>query len=163
MRRAERAIAGVQELESPDAALDTMRGPWRDRVRAVKLKSVLEGLYATQASVPIGFTAGMCATAIGMMVLPQAIGLAIVPGPRSAFLSFIAPVFTWVFVIILYQIPRRIRTRARHAIESSVCPDCGYDLANLCLPDTQNPLGPSACPECGVGWPLVPPAPIALA
>jgi hypothetical protein len=42
-----------------------------------------------------------------------------------------------------------------------ICPDCAYPLNSLppaidAIPERGLELGPRACPECGVKWPLVP-------
>ncbi len=47
------------------------------------------------------------------------------------------------------------------AIDMTTCPDCGYGLTGVpsAIPTERIGLdvGPSACPECGCAWPLVPP------
>jgi len=80
--------------------------------------------------------------------------------------AFARTYFLWIFVVLVWvalfgvQWPvRRVRRMVRATLERRQCPDCGYDLQALTeLPDpVSQALGPRACPECGVRWPLVPP------
>lgn len=65
--------------------------------------------------------------------------------------------------LLAFGIPRDMRRRCRdrlvYAITDCACPDCGYALMGLMnsgKPGFVGP-GPSACPECGSAWPMVPP------
>lgn len=156
--RAERMFAPVRDHKAEAAAPGDLRRDWSLRIRATKLQSILEGLFATQAAIPIGFTSAMCAVAFASMIVPHLLRLPGFPVPHLALLPFISPVMIWALILMSLQIPRRVRKRARNAIDHQACPDCGYDLRNLSGPDTPHPVGPAACPECGVRWPLVPPA-----
>lgn len=53
----------------------------------------------------------------------------------------------------------RLKSRARRALQHTLCPDCGYSLANIPpAPSSLRPtlnLGPKCCPECGSPWPLI--------
>lgn len=87
----------------------------------------------------------------------------------SFWLALVTGWGAWLFAVFLVigviASARSTRTRlrlARHQAREGHCPDCGYDLTGL--PDAIGPertggirSGPRACPECGAGWPLIPP------
>jgi hypothetical protein len=71
------------------------------------------------------------------------------------------PIFLFVVIFTLAIVQRNRTVPAQRLIEKK-CPDCGYDLAACddAVPLRLRPrmhLGPRACPECGIGWPLPPP------
>jgi hypothetical protein len=57
---------------------------------------------------------------------------------------------------------RAFRNRLRAALVRRECPDCAYPLGQIppgLASDMLSGLdaGPTACPECGAPWPLLPP------
>ena len=62
-------------------------------------------------------------------------------------------------MVLVYFITRSDRNLLRVAGPRSLCPDCGYPLADVVpmFTDAGRTLGPRCCTECGAPWPLIPP------
>jgi hypothetical protein len=79
-----------------------------------------------------------------------------------------AGVILWIPVLAALTSLRRgmrLGTMARidRGMSTRRCPDCRYDLSSMRDGLGREPaatiwIGPATCPECGVSWPLVPPA-----
>lgn len=73
-------------------------------------------------------------------------------------LIFLALLPLW---LVVHLLRRNRRNRCRRALSTRRCPDCDYDLStsDAFPPDQMLSLhvGPRACTECGVPWPLLPP------
>jgi hypothetical protein len=106
----------------------------------------------------------LLATVGSPIVAPQFWGLIVGVG------AFAGLVVIWRFFVMRRY---RVRWKGAHveisselddaieSIELRRCPDCHYSLVDLHprlakLPYKGEELGPRACPECGVKWPLVP-------
>lgn len=86
-------------------------------------------------------------------------------GMLSLVTNWGAMVFAGLLIAAVGAMALSPRTRlalARYHAGSGRCPDCRYDLAGL--PDAVGVnaaaglrTGPRRCPECGAGWPLIPP------
>lgn len=71
-------------------------------------------------------------------------------------------VFACVIVFIVWQRVtwNRIRSRLSDAIDGRCCPDCGYEVEQGSVvqtePHIEIAIGPERCSECGCPWPLIP-------
>jgi hypothetical protein len=83
------------------------------------------------------------------------------PYASMALAVWIPVLFGWTFVRRSLGCGRTMRLR--HAHERGRCPGCAYELAMLCRAadgagrTVCSLCGPRVCPECGAGWPRVPP------
>ncbi len=150
----ERAIA-----DGSPAALEALGLRLRRRERAV---------FTPTSARPVA-QRGVNAEAVGrgaLIVVAIAVVasvLAMFIGPSGAMVGTAAIVIISAATFSYLHEQRQKRSRACMSRWLACrCPACSYELEGLDhIPPAQVAfveLGPSACPECGVAWPLVPPA-----
>lgn len=163
VRMADRLAAGMEGLHCPTSeAVDHMRALrefWGKD--SLSLAVLWRGLSATSPT-----HTALQSVSLGVVfvaqtlppILTRPVGLGVSP-------AFTMPAFivsVWAAVFLAQRPIRQVRTRIRATLNARQCPDCGYDLESLTESGDAaiQLLGPTACPECGVRWPLVPPMPV---
>lgn len=151
-----RVVRGLERVAAEELLEDAANSVARRRLGAqARIEADLgrfRGLLTVAKFNPIAWR--LCSIA-WMLFLMRGMGMKrVYPWLEEASLGGAA-----VLMAIVYFVTRADRQLLRIAGPKSLCPDCGYPLADVVpkFADAGRSLGPERCTECGGPWPLIPP------